>query len=78
MLLKIIIGYFLSIIGSSYLYLYYSYKGYSVQCIHVNVWTDAMLADEVTHFVFVLFRNCIGQRFAMQEMKVTVAHVVNR
>ena len=37
-----------------------------------------MLADEVTHFVFVLFRNCIGQRFAMQEMKVTVAHVVNR
>ena len=30
------------------------------------------------HVYCVGYRNCIGQQFAMHELKVTVAHVLNR
>ncbi|XP_065885820.1 cytochrome P450 4F6-like isoform X2 [Dysidea avara] len=57
-----------------------------------SVWNDPERFDplrfntenskKMDPFTFLAFsagpRNCIGQRFAMQEMKVTVAHVVNR
>ena len=30
-----------------------------------------------TYYVFILFRNCIGQNFAMTEMKITIATLLH-
>ncbi|XP_065885802.1 cytochrome P450 4F6-like isoform X2 [Dysidea avara] len=71
-----------------------TWLGVGIHAMHrdPSVWNDPERFDpmrfstdnskKMDPFTFLAFsagpRNCIGQRFAMQELKVTVAHIVNR